>query len=610
MSAADELATERAKSIPALFFERVAATPDRNAYRYPDGDDWQWITWQQAADQAEAIAAGLLSLGIAPEDRVAILSSTRVEWILADFGVMCAGAATTTVYPTSSADEAGYILGDSGSRVAFVESDEQVQKVRANQATLPDLVKVVTFDGSGDGDWVITLADLEAAGKELLTKDPEVVRRSAAAVGPEHLATIIYTSGTTGRPKGVRLVQDCWTYTAAAQQSSGLIAFDDTQYLWLPLSHSFGKMLVTGQLTVGFKMAVDGRVDKIIENLPVIQPTIMAAAPRIFEKVYNRVVTTAREGGGLKYKIFSWSVATGQEVSRLRQVGKQPSGALAAKQAVADKLVFSKLRARFGGQLRGFVSGSAPLAPEIAEFFDAANMPILEGYGLTETSAVSCVNLIEDNRIGTVGRPMRGTEVKIAEDGEIMLRSPGVMRGYHNLPQQTADVLEPDGWLHTGDIGELDEAGHVRITDRKKDLIKTSGGKYVAPSYVEGQFKVISPYASQIIVHGHGRNFCTALISLDPEAITGWAAQNGLADVAYADLVGEPAVRALIAGHIKELNERLERWETIKSFAILPRDLTVEDGDLTPSMKLKRRAVEDRYRPLIDDMYTGSVEAI
>jgi len=610
MSAVDELATKRAKSIPALFFERVAATPDREAYQYPDGDEWPWLTWRQAADRAESIAAGLIGLGIGSEDRVAILAATRVEWVLADFGIMCAGAATTTVYPTSSADEAGYILGDSGSRVVFAESDEQVQKVRANRKTLPDVIKVITFDGSGDGDWVITLADLEAAGQELLAKDPDLVKKASEAIEPEHLATLIYTSGTTGRPKGVRLVQDCWTYTAAAQQACGLITYEDTQYLWLPLSHSFGKVLLTGQLTVGFKMAIDGRVDKIIENLPVIQPTIMAAAPRIFEKVYNKVVTTAREGGGLKYKIFSWSVATGQEVSRLRQAGKQPSGALAVKYGVADKLVFSKLRARFGGRLRGFVSGSAPLAPEIAEFFDAANMPILEGYGLTETSASSCVNLVGDNRIGTVGRPLPGTEVKIAEDGEILLRSPGVMRGYHNLPEQTADVLEPDGWLHTGDIGEVDEAGHVRITDRKKDLIKTSGGKYVAPTYVEGQFKVISPYTSQIIVHGHGRNFCTALISLDPEGITGWAAQNGLADKAYPELVADPAVRELIAGHIKELNERLERWETIKSFAILPRDLTVEDGDLTPSMKLKRRAVEDRYRPLIDDMYTGTVEAI
>jgi len=610
MSVDDELITKRARSIPVLFFERVAATPDRTAFEFPAGDGWKSMTWREAADRAEAIAAGLISLGIETEERVAILSATRVEWILADIAVMCAGAATTTVYPTSSADEAGYILGDSGSRVIFAETADQVEKVRASKANLPDVIKLVTFDGTSDGDWVITLEELEAAGRELLAKDPEVVRRAADAVEPEHLATLIYTSGTTGRPKGVRLVHDCWTYTAVAQQASGLVVPDDKQYLWLPLSHSFGKVLLTGQLSVGFEMAVDGRIDKIIENLPVLRPTIMAAAPRIFEKVYNRIVTQAKEAGGAKYKIFTWAVHTGQEVSRSRQAGKEPSGLLAIKYAIADKLVFSKLRARFGGQLRGFVSGSAPLAPEIAEFFDAARMPILEGYGLTETSASSVVNLMDDNRIGTVGKPLPGTDVKVAEDGEILVRSPGVMRGYHNLPAQTAEVLEPDGWLHTGDIGEFDDDGHLRITDRKKDLIKTSGGKYVAPSFVEGQFKAISPYVSQIIVHGHGRNFCTALISLDPEAITSWAAQNGLTSTPYTELVADPAVRALISGHVDELNGRLQRWETIKSFAILPRDLTVEDGDLTPSLKLKRRTVEDRYRNLIDDMYAGAVESI
>jgi long-chain acyl-CoA synthetase len=610
VSVVHELITNRARSIPALFFERVDATPDRRAYQYPDGDEWKWLTWREVADRAEAIAAGLISLGIAPEERVAILSTTRVDWILADLGVMCTGGATTTVYPTSSNDECAYILGDSGSRIVFAENDEQIAKVRAGLDSLPDLVKIVTFDGTSDGDTVITLAELEEAGLTLLAKDPEVVRQASDAIEPEHLATLIYTSGTTGRPKGVRLVQDCWTYTAVAQELSGLILPEDKQYLWLPLSHSFGKVLLTGQFTVGFQMAVDGRIDKIIDNLPIIQPTIMAAAPRIFEKVYNRVVTQAKEAGGLKYKIFSWAVHTGQEVSALRQAGKEPSGLLAVKYGIADKLVFSKLRERFGGKLRGFVSGSAPLAPEIATFFDAAKMPILEGYGLTETSASSVVNRIDDNRIGTVGTALDGTEVKLASDGEILVRSPGVMRGYHNLPEQTADVLEADGWFHTGDIGELDEHGHLRITDRKKDLIKTSGGKYVAPSFVEGQFKAISPYASQIIVHGHGRNFCTALISLDPEAITGWAAQNGLAGKPYPELVAEPAVRELIGGHVDELNSRLQRWETIKSFVILPRDLTVEDGDLTPSLKLKRRAVEDRYRDLIDDMYAGAVEHI
>jgi len=610
MSEIDQAAMQRARSVPVMFFDRVAATPERDAFQFPVGEKWESLTWRQVADRVKAIAAGLISLGILPEERVAILAATSVNWILADFGINCAGAATTTVYPTSTSDECGYILGDSGSRIVFAETDEHVAMVRDNRASLPDVLKIVTFDGTPDGDWVIGLADLEALGREQLARDADLVDRVVKGIEPEHLATLIYTSGTTGRPKGVRLVHECWTYQALVQQASGLIETDDLQYLWLPLSHSFGKALLCGQFTVGFVMAVDGRVDKLIENLPVVRPTIMAAAPRIFEKVYNRVVSTTKEAGGLKYKIFAWAVATGREVSRLRQRGQEPSGTLAIKYRIADKLVFAKIRERFGGRLRGFVSGSAPLAPEIAEFFDAAGMPIMEGYGLTETSAGCVVNLAEDNRIGTVGRPMPGTELKIAEDGEILLRSPCVMRGYHNMPEQTAEVLEPDGWFHTGDIGEVDSGGHLRITDRKKDLIKTSAGKYVAPTHVEGQFKAVCPYAGQIIVHGHGKNFCTALISLDEEALAGWAAANGLAGQPYAELVASAAVREMVAGYVDEVNARLQRWETIKTFEILPRDPAVETGELTPSLKLKRRVVEDRYRPLIDKMYAGSVENI
>jgi long-chain acyl-CoA synthetase len=599
-----------ARSLAGLFAARVEATPDAVAFRYPAGADWEPMTWREAADRASAIAAGLISFGIQPEERVAILATTRVEWILADLGVMSAGAATTTVYPTSSADEASYILGDSGSRIVFAENDQQITKLREHRDELINLSKVVTFDGTPDGDWVIGLGDLEAAGRELLAKEPDAVSRVVETRTPEHLATIIYTSGTTGRPKGVLLPHDCWVYTATAQAESGLIRADDQQYLWLPLSHSFGKALLTGHLALGFTMTVDGRIEKLIENLAVVRPTIMAAAPRIFEKVYNKVVSTAKDAGGLKYKIFTWALGVGRQVSQLRQGAKEPTGTLAIQYQIADKLVFGKIRDRFGGRLRGCVSGSAPLAPEIAEFFDAAGIPIFEGYGLTETSAAATVNLAENNRIGTVGPALPGTEIRIAEDGEVLIRGRAVMRGYHNLPQQTAEVLTADHWFHTGDIGEFDAAGHLRITDRKKDLIKTSGGKYVAPSYVEGQFKAVCPYVSQIVVHGHGKNFCSALISLDPEAITGWAAQNSLGEKPYAALVATPEVRTLIAGYVDELNGGLERWETIKSFEILPRDLTVEDGDLTPSLKLKRRVVEDRYRPLLDKIYAGSLEEV
>jgi long-chain acyl-CoA synthetase len=600
----------RPESIPVMFYERVDRTPDREAYRFPVGESWQSLTWAQAGERVRAIAAGLAALGITPEQRVAIASTTRVEWILADFGINCAGAATTTVYPTTTADETAYILGDSGSRVLFAEDGEQVDKVRAHRAALPELVKVVTFDGSSDGDWVIGLDELEKLGEEQLAADPEVLDRVLASVTADHLATLIYTSGTTGRPKGVRLTHGCWTHEAVAQELFGLVTDEDLQYLWLPLSHSFGKVMTLGQLRIGYATAVDGRIPKLIENLPVVRPTFMAAAPRIFEKVYNRVVSTAKEEGGAKYKIFSWALGVGKQVAALRREGRSVPAPLALQHKVADKLVFSKIRARFGGRLRAFISGSAPLSKDIGEFFDAAGLPILEGYGLTETSAGALVNPPERYKFGTVGKPLAGVEVKIAEDGEVLLRGPNVMNGYHNLPEASAEAFTEDGWFRTGDIGSLDADGYLSITDRKKDLMKTSGGKYVAPTVAEGQFKAICPYVGQIVVHGHARNFCTALISLDEEAIMGWAAGNALAGKPYADVVADPLTRELIAGYVDQLNGRLNKWETIKKFEVLPRDLTVESGELTPSLKLKRRVVEERYRDLLDRMYEGSVAEV
>jgi long-chain acyl-CoA synthetase len=600
----------RPASIPAMFFERVASSPDREAYRFPVGTSWQSLTWAQTAERVRAVAAGLIALGVRPEERVAIASNTRVEWILADFGINCAGAATTTVYPTTNAEDSAFILGDSGSRVLFAEDDEQIEKIRAHRAALPELAKVVTFDGTADGDWVIGLAELEKLGNDLLSSEPGVLDRVVAGVGPDHLATLIYTSGTTGRPKGVRLTHGCWTYEAVAQESFGLTDENDLQYLWLPLSHSFGKVMSVGQLRLGYATAVDGRIPKLIENLPVVRPTFMAAAPRIFEKVYNRVVSTVKEEGGAKYRIFTWALGVGKRAAALRREGKPVPAGLALQHKIADKLVFAKIRDRFGGRIRAFISGSAPLSPEIAEFFDAAGLRILEGYGLTETSAGSLINPPERYRFGTVGRPFAGTEVKIAEDGEVLLRGPGVMRGYHNLPEQTEESFTEDGWFRTGDIGELDADGYLKITDRKKDLMKTSGGKYVAPTVAEGQFKAICPYVSQIVVHGHARNFCTALISLDEEAIMAWAGANGLGGLSYTQVVADPRVRELVAGYVDQLNSRLNKWETIKRFEILPRDMTVESGELTPSLKLKRRVVEERYADVLDRMYEGSVAEV
>jgi long-chain acyl-CoA synthetase len=326
--------------------------------------------------------------------------------------------------------------------------------------------------------------------------------------------------------------------------------------------------------------------------------------------VYNRVVSQAKEAGGLKYRIFRWALARGREVSALRQRGSEPTGLLAVQYKIAQRLVFSKLSARFGGRLRFFISGSAPLSREMAEFFHAAGFLILEGYGLTETSAASCVNRHESYRFGTVGLPVPGTQIRIApEDGEICIKGPGLMRGYHKLPEQTAEMLTEDGWLRTGDIGVIED-GFLRITDRKKDLIKTSGGKYVAPQYIEGQFKSLCPVVGQIVVHGDQRNYCTALITLDEESITTWAISHGLASMSYSDLTRHQAVRSLIQGYIDELNGKLASFESIKRFAILPRDLSVEEGELTPSLKVRRKIVERKYKDMLDALYEGSVASM
>lgn len=591
-------------SLGALFVRRVGQTPDREAYRYRgSGGSWVSKTWAETGTIVNEVAAGLLALGMAPEDRVAIASATRVEWLYADLAVMCAGGATTTIYPTTPEDDVQYILSDSGSRFAIVENDVQLTKALSGDSALE---KVVMMEGTApDGDdRVLTLDGLRDLGKKHLAENPDAVTHATAAVKPEQLATLIYTSGTTGRPKGVRLSHASWVYEGLATAAIKIIGPDDLGYLWLPLSHSFGKVLLSTQLATGHAQAVDGDVTKIIENLPEVRPTLMAAAPRIFEKVYAGVLATTRNEGGAKLRIFEWAIDVGLQVSRLRQQGKEPSGLLAVKHRIADKLVFSKVRDRFGGRVTRFVSGSAALSKDIAEWFHAIGLEVLEGYGLTETSAGTFVNRPGQPEFGTVGLPMPGTEVALAADGEILVRGPGVMMGYHNMPEATAEVLS-NGWLRTGDIGEITPGGTLRITDRKKDLIKTSGGKYVAPQAIETQFKAICPLAAQIVVHGEGRNFVTALVALDPDAVKVWAGSQGMSDKSFGEIAQSPQMRATIDQFVQKLNAGLGKWETIKKFEIIDRELTVEEGDLTPSLKLKRRAVEARYADTLDGFYKG-----
>lgn len=598
---------ETFRSVPQMFLHRVAKTPDREAYLQPGESGWVPLTWRQVGEKVRAIACGLRALGLADEERGSILSSTRLDWILADFGILAAGGATTTIYPSSTTPDCVFILQDSGTRVLFAENREQADRIAERRGDLPGVMSIVVFDGSGTDDgYVLALDALMEKGRAWDAANPGRYESIVEAVRPDSLATLIYTSGTTGRPKGVELTHDCWVYEAEGIDALGLLHEDDRQFFWLPLAHSFGKVLESAQLRIGFSTAVDGRVEKLVENLGQVRPTFVAAVPRIFEKIYGKVVTGAKEAGGAKWAIFSWAFDVGREVSRLRLAGREPSGLLALKHRVAHRLVFSKLHALFGGRLRCFVSGSAPLAKALGEFFHAAGIVVLEGYGLTETSAATCVNVPGKLRFGTVGPPLPGTTVKIAEDGEILVKGRGLMRGYHNLPDQTAETLDAEGWLHTGDIGHVED-GFVKITDRKKDLIKTSAGKYVAPQMLERKLAVACPYVSHSLAHGNNRNFVSMLIALDPDAIRKWADAHGLAGRSYAEVVISPEVRDLIAPFVDEVNRDVSPWEQLKRWTILPADLTVETGDLTPSMKVKRKTVEEKYRSELEGFYEGTV---
>jgi long-chain acyl-CoA synthetase len=592
-----------APNVAVQFLDRVAKTPDAEAYRFPRGDQWESVTWQEAGDRVRRLAAGLLSLGIEPEQRVGIVSNTRYEWILADLAVMCAAGATTTVYPSTNPEDTAYILRDSECRVVFAEDYDQIAKVTLHKNELPHVTKVVTFDGAADTDWVLSLDDLAELGDVYLAEHPDVIDQTAKSIAPDALATLIYTSGTTGRPKGVRLRHRSWVYEGAAIQAQDILGEDDLQFLWLPMAHSFGKVLLSTQLACGFATAVDGRVDKIVDNLGVVKPTFMGAAPRIFEKAHGRIVTMQAAEGGAKEKLFKKAFEVGIKVDRLQREGKSVPLPLRLQHGLFDRLVFSKVRDRFGGRVRFFISGSAALNQEIAEWFNAAGILILEGYGMTENAAGATVNHPDDYKIGSVGPALPGSEIRIGDGDEVQIKGPHVMEGYHNLEEETARAFTEDGWLRTGDKGSIDADGFLTITGRIKDLFKTSGGKYIAPSAIESKFKAVCPYASQFLVFGDQRNYCVALITLDPDAMAGWAEANDMAGASYTDIVRSRQVQEMVAGYVDELNSRLNRWETIKKWEVLDHDLTIESGELTPSMKVKRNVVQDNHQARIAALY-------
>ncbi|WP_291479174.1 long-chain fatty acid--CoA ligase [Corynebacterium sp.] len=596
------------QSVGHMLRRRIAETPDRRAYSFPvsdgaGGETWTAVTWAELGTQASEVAGGLMSLGIAPEERVAIASATRYEWALANYGIMYASAATVTVYPTTVPDDVSFILDDSGSRLVFAEDREQVDKLLGLREEIPGVQTVVLIDGTvpdGAGDWVITLDELRERGRVYLSENPSAVDDRIDATRLEHLSTLIYTSGTTGRPKGVRLPHRVWVFEAHASEvtsNSGpenLLTIDDKQFLWLPLAHVMGKLLLVLPLHIGYETAIDGRIDKIIDNLAIVRPTFMGSAPRIFEKAYNGIATMMATEGGAKEKLFHWASRVCVQVFDADHGVGSASAWVRLQAKIGDRLVMSKIRERFGGNVNYFISGSAALNTEIARWFGAAGMPILEGYGLTETSAATCLTRPHIYRAGYVGPPLEGIEARIAEDGEVLIKGPGVMDGYHNNPEATAEVLDADGWFHTGDIGEMDSEGRVRITDRKKELFKTSNGKYVAPAQIEAKFKGLCPVASQLVVIGSDRPFVSALVTLDEDAVTAWAAKNGVSGN-YREILRAPETREMVQGYVDELNSHLNRWEQVKKFTILHRDLDVDYQEVTPSLKLRRKVIHEHF---------------
>ena len=598
----DAILSAAPPTVGAMFRWRVAKTPGKEAFRYPDANEnWVSIDWTETGRRVDALAAGLISLGLTLEERVAIVANTRIEWVLADFAINAAGGATTTVYPNTQGADFAHIVTDSGSVILFAENAEQVAKLEAASDAAHQLRHIVLIDGEGDGEHVLSWAQLTERGRALLASDPGVVDRAIAAASHDGLATLIYTSGTTGMPKGVELTHRCWVYQAFVLDAMEIIPATHLQYLWLPLSHVFGKDLLTIQLAIGFSSAVDGRVDHIVSGLGEIKPNFMCGAPRIFEKVRSAVML-ASPRSGIKGKIARWAFAVGRASREYRLAGQSLPVPMRLAYTVADRLVFSKLKDRMGGNIDFFVSGSAKLNAQVQSWFYSAGLVIAEGYGLTETGAVSCVNLPLPPRFGTVGPALPGTQIRIAEDGEVLIKGPAVMRGYHNDPERTAEVIV-DGWFHSGDIGKLDADGYLTITDRKKDLMKTSGGKYVAPAKVEGVIAATIPYVSQVVAVGDGRKYISALLTMDRDNLAKWAARHGMAELSYEELTQSPELRRTIERFINSANAKLERWETVKQFAILPAELSVDDGGVTPNMKIRRKVVAERYAEVVESLY-------
>ncbi|HEY7500676.1 MAG TPA: long-chain fatty acid--CoA ligase [Vicinamibacterales bacterium] len=566
-----------------------------------------WISSKEFFERVRDLSLGLSALGVAPGDRVVIMAESRPEWLLADLAILTAGAVTVPIYPTLSAAQARYILQDCAAKAAIVSTRSQLEKIQEVRHQLPTIAAVALMDGwqASDSPSVVSLESIAERGHQRMTGEwgaGKEFRDSTRRISPDSLATIIYTSGTTGEPKGVMLTHRNIVSNFQAGAHVLQVSHEDVALSFLPLSHGFERTVAYIYLLAGVTIGFAESFDTIGRDIAMVRPTLLTGVPRVFEKLHARIIDKGREAAGLKGTIFQWAMSVGAERGRAELRGETGSMLMRLQASFADRLVFAKIRENLGNRLRYLVSGSAPLAANIAEFFQGIGLPIIEGYGLTETAPILTVNPPGAARVGTVGRALPGVELRIAEDGEILARGPNIMAGYYNKPQATTDAIT-DGWFHTGDIGKIDEQGYLAITDRKKDLLVTSGGKKIAPQPIEAVLKR-SPIVGEAVLLGDRRKFAAVLIVPEFAALERRLKELGRPPSPRAELMTRDDVIALYQEIVDALNRELSQFERIKKIALLPREFSIDSGELTPTMKVKRKVVEERYKAQIDELYT------